>query len=144
MEVARNFEVDSLAIFDSNCVNIDRIMNYKTREDVNFKNSSELSDLIEKDKLEDEQMRMEFEEQRKSAYDILKNVKLPSPVSTEDYTNDSTNEEYDYSTFYEGLWNLDIDETIENETIGDINTGINEIKDGILNKKTNDKEEHRR
>ncbi len=144
VEVARNFEVDSLAIFDSNCVNIDRIMNYKTREDVNFKNSSELSDLIEKDKLEDEQMRMEFEEQRKSAYDILKNVKLPSPVSTEDYTNDSTNEEYDYSTFYEGLWNLDIDETIENETIGDINTGINEIKDGILNKKTNDKEEHRR
>lgn len=144
VEVARNFEVDSLAIFDSNCVNIDRIMNYKTREDVNFKNSSELSDLIEKDKLEDEQMRIEFEEQRKSAYDILKNVKLPSPVSTEDYTNDSTNEEYDYSTFYEGLWNLDIDETIENETIGDINTGINEIKDGILNKKTNDKEEHRR
>lgn len=144
VEVARNFEVDSLAIFDSDCVNIDRIMNYKTREDVSFKNSSELSDLIERDKLEDEQMRREFEKQSKSAYDILKNVKLPSPVSTEDYTNADTNEEYNYSTFYEKLWNLDIDETIENETIGDINAGINEIKDGILNKRINDKEEHRR
>lgn len=142
--VARNFEVDSLAIFDSDCVNIDRIVNYKTREDVSLKNSSELSDLIERDKLEDEQMRTEFEEQSKSAYDILKNVKLPSPVSTEDYTKDDTNEEYDYSTFYNELWDLDIDETIENETIGDINVGINEIKDGMLNKSTKDKEEHRR
>lgn len=40
------------------------------------------------------------------------------------------------------MW--DIDETIENETIGDINAGINEIKEGILNKRTNDKEEPRR
>lgn len=141
MKVARNFEVDSLAIFDSDCVNIDRIMNYKTREDVSFKNSSELSDLIERDKLEDEQMRKEFEEQRKSAYDILKKVKLPSPVSNEDYTNDVENDEYDYATFYDGLWDLDIDETIERETIGDINVEINEIKDGMLNKGTKDKEE---
>lgn len=143
-EVARNFEVDSLAIFDSNCVNIDRIINYRTREDVSFKDSSELSDLIKKDKLEDEQMRREFEEQRKSAYDILKNVKLPSPASTKDYTNDSTNEEYDYSTYYERLWNCYIDETIENETISDINAEINEIKDGILDKSTKNNEEPRR
>lgn len=144
VEVARNFEVDSLAIFDSDCVNIDRIMNYKTREDVSFKNSSELSDLIERDKLEDEQMRREFEEQSKSAYDILKNVKLPSSVSTEDYTAEDVDDGYDYATFYDNLWDSDIDETIGNETIGDINVGINEIKDGILNKRTNDKEEHRR
>lgn len=144
VEVAKNFEVDSLAIFDSDCVNIDRIMNYKTREDVSFKNSSELSDLIERDKLEDEQMQREFQEQSKSAYDILKNVKLPSSVSTEDYTAEDVDDEYDYATFYDNLWDSEIDETIGNETIGDINAGINEIKDGILNKRTNDKEEPRK
>ena len=144
VEVARNFEVDSLAIFDSDCVNIDRIMNYKTREDVSFKNISELSDLIERDKLEDEQMRREFEEQSKSAYDILKNVKLPSSVSTGDYTAEDVDDGYDYATFYDNLWDSDIDETIENETIGDINAEINEIKDGTLNKRTKDKEEPRR
>lgn len=144
VEVARNFEVDSLAIFDSDCVNIDKIMNYKTREVMSFKNSSELSELIERDKLEDEQMRREFEEQSKSAYDILKNVKLPSPVSTEDYTNDVAKDEYDYFAFYAAQWDSDINETIENETIGDINAGINEIKDSILNERTKDKEEPRR
>lgn len=141
VKVARNFEVDSLAIFDSDCVNIDRIINYKTREDVSFKN---ISDLIETDKLEDEQMRKEFEEQSKSAYNILKNVKLPSSVSTEDYKGDAENDEYDYATFYDELWDLEINKTIENEKISDINAGINEIKDSILNKKTRDKEEHRR
>lgn len=143
-KVARSFEVDSLAIFDSDCVNIDRIMNYKTREEMNFKNSSELSDLIERDKLEDEQMRKEFEEQSKSAYDILKNVKLPSSVSTEDYTNDAANDEYDYDTFYDELWDLDIDETIKSETISDINLEINEIKESVLKKSAKDKEEFRR
>ncbi|MCI8291465.1 MAG: hypothetical protein HFJ25_04360 [Clostridia bacterium] len=141
VKVARSFEVDSLAIFDSDCVNIDRIMNYRTREDMSFKNSSELSDLIERDKLEDEQMRKEFEEQSKSAYDILKNVKLPSSVSTEDYTNDAASYEYNYDTFYDGLWDLDIDETIKSEKISDINAGINEIKESVLNKSTKDKEE---
>ncbi len=139
VEVPRNFEVDSLAIFDSDCVNIDRIINYKTRQDVSFDDTLSLSDLIERDKLEDEQIRRELEERRKSAYEILKNAKLPSPEIIYDEV-DSTTEEY--PDVYECMW--DIDETIENETIGDINAGINEIKDEILNKRTKDKEEPRR
>lgn len=128
VEVNRNFEVDSLAIFDSDCVDIDRIINYKTREDVDFSDALAISDFIEKDKLEDEKIRKEFEEQSKSAYDVLKNANLPSAESKNDDVDYTT--DYDYFSFYD---NFDIDENVEDEKASD----INEIKDSNATKDKN-------